>query len=360
MIDPHRDEVARDRRRWDAAVDLELERQIGLNWCWAAVAKGIVDHYGGPSQQQCEYATTFLRQSTTCCGGDELEPRCDAAFDLDTVLAHHGVYASPPRRRPPPLELLRGELERDRPVVALVRFPSSVHAVAITAVDVARRRIGVCDPWLEPKRTAIDAAEFECAYDGSGRWCYTILTRPRDEAHARDAVSLLRDRALQRDRGYSSMPRHGSATLELDVFEADAEQLALGTGLHTTERASRVTVRLDAFAHDAPRRLDRIFTALRKDVEARTERGFDVRLVRCFAIKFEALWFIDLSTTSRRTDHYVPIPPVPYYLEAGQEYAAAELGEILAEPARACLPSIETNRAFLERLDFETAFLPGG
>ena len=44
-------------RVWDAALDLELERQIGLRWCWAATAKGIVDYYGGPVLPQCRYAT---------------------------------------------------------------------------------------------------------------------------------------------------------------------------------------------------------------------------------------------------------------------------------------------------------------
>ena len=354
MIDAQRDDAVYEPR-WDASVELELERQIGLNWCWVAVAKGIVEHYGGPKRKQCRYATKFLQQRTTCCRGNERTPRCDAAFDVDTVLAHYGVYAAPPLARAVPLAALRHELERDRPVVALVRFPKTVHALAITAVDVANRRIGFCDPWLDPKRAEMDADTFERAYDGNGRWFYTIRTRPRSGA-ARTTISLLRDRFAQPDREVLRMPRRGSEPLELDTYEADADALALGTGLHAAERTARRVVRLSTFGGDASLRLDRALTAMRADIEARVDRGFEARIVRCFAIKFEALWFIDPSSTSRRTDHYLPLPPVPYYLEEGQEYGAAELRDILMTAARICLPSIETNRTFVERLDRETAY----
>ena len=46
----------------------------------------------------------------------------DVAHDVDSVLHHFGVYAPPPYRRAIGLQTLRRELERDRPVVALMRF----------------------------------------------------------------------------------------------------------------------------------------------------------------------------------------------------------------------------------------------
>jgi papain like cysteine protease AvrRpt2 len=360
VIGAHRDDDARYEPRWDASVELGMERQIGLNWCWAAVAKGIVDHYGGPKQKQCQYATKFLQQRRSCCRGKVVELRCDAAHDVDSVLMHCGVYASPPFHRPVSLDTLRRELERDRPVVALVQFPATVHALAITAVDVANRRIGVCDPWWDPKRKTIDAGRFERAYDGNGRWFYTILTRPRPGAAPLAKVSLLRDRMPHNDPRATHAPHRRSEPLEISLYQADPHQLALGTGLQRAERFARDTFRLDVFDDngEASLRLDVELTKLREDVEARLERGFELRIVRCFALKFEALWFTDPADPSHRADHYIPVPRVPYYLDEGREYGAVELREILVKAAELCMPSIETNRTFVERLAREAAFHP--
>jgi hypothetical protein len=355
VIDAHF--AAPYERRWDASVELELERQIGLNWCWAAVAKGIVEHYGGPKRKQCQYATKFLQQRKTCCGTGRPPSRCDAPFDVDTVLAHHGMYAAPPFRCPVGLVALRKELERDRPVIALVRFPTSVHALVITAVDVAGRRIAFSDPWLDPRRTEMDADAFARAYETTGRWFYTILTRPHASAEPRSTISLLRDRIPRSES--SPVPRRSSEPLDIDVYDADPYRLADGSGLQTAERVARGTFRLDVAGGDASLRLDRTLTAMSEDIEARLERGFEARIVRCFAYKFEALWFTDPSDTSHRTDHYIPVPPVPYYLEEGQEYGAPELRELLVEASRICVPAIEVDRRFIERLDQETAFQNG-
>ncbi len=238
MIGARRDAPEDAAILWDVAIDVALERQIGLNWCWAAIAKGIVEHYGGPRRKQCRYATTFLRQRRTCCGRAIPPPRCDAAHDLDTVLARYDVFAPPPVYRPVRLETLRRELDRDRPVVALFRFPSAVHAVAIRAVSVAGRRIGFADPWYGPQPAAMDAQAFAQAYERRGTWFYTILTRPRGRARTAPRVSLLRDRAPRHDVAARAAPV-GDEAVEIDLYEADPAQLARGDGLRSAERASR-------------------------------------------------------------------------------------------------------------------------
>ncbi|MEA2721588.1 MAG: hypothetical protein QOJ39_3452 [Candidatus Eremiobacteraeota bacterium] len=358
MIGAHRDDATPAEPRWDASVELELERQIGLNWCWAAVAKGIVDHYGGPKQKQCQYATKFLRQRTSCCRGKVLQLRCDCAHDVDSVLQDCGVYAVPPFHRPVTLETLRRELERDRPVVALMQFPMTVHAIVITAVDVVNGRIGFCDPWKNPKRKVLDAGAFRHAYESDGRWFYTILTRPRTGAQPRAKISLLRDRMAHAGRERIPVQRPRSEPLEIGLYHADPYQLALGTGLQTAERFALKTFGLNVFVDgpDASLDLDRELTGMRADIEARLERGFELRIVRCFAIKFEALWFTDPGDASHRTDHYIPLRRVPYYLEEAREYGAAELRDILKSAAQMCLPSVEIDRAFVERLAREAAF----
>ncbi len=337
-----------------------LERQIGLNWCWAAVSKGIVEHYGGPRRKQCEYATTFLRQDKSCCGRSVPPPRCDVAHDVDTVLVRCDVLSSPPLHRPLSLETLRRELERDRPVVALFRFPSSVHAVIVCAVEIATARIGFCDPWFGPAPAHLDASRFTSAYAGAGTWFYTILTRPPHGAERRATVSLLRDRLPRHHAEHRARSTERSEPLEIDLYDLDPERLATGAGPLSAERVAREPFALNLLhdGGDASLRLQRELTALRDEIDARLETGFEVRIVRCFALKFEALWFTDPSDTGHRRDHYLAIPRVPYYLEAGREYGVAELSAALANAARLCMPSIEASRAFVERADDEAKRAP--
>jgi Papain-like cysteine protease AvrRpt2 len=306
VIGTREDDAGVPEPSWDASVELELERQIGLNWCWAAVAKGIVDHYGGPTKKQCQYATKFLKTKHTCCRTGKPRSHCDRAFDVDTVLAHYGFYRVP-FRRPVALESLRRELERDRPVVALIAFPGSTHAIAITAVDVTNRLVAVSDPAVNPKRKTVTADQLLQTYDKHGRWCYTIFTRPRQEAQRHGTISFLRDRFAPRELP-TPMPRPMTDSLEIPLYEADPYRLADGSGLLTATRFSCDSFRLDVFeTHWHHLRLDQALTAMRDEIEARLERGFEVRIIRCFAYKFEALWFTDPTDISHRTDHYLPI-----------------------------------------------------
>jgi hypothetical protein len=340
-------------RVWDAAVDLVLERQIGLNWCWAATAKGVVDYYGGPKLPQCRYATHFLNQAESCCDGNEQSPRCDVAYDVDSVLRHFGLFAPPPFRRSVQLVTLRRELERDRPVVALMQFhDGTVHALAITAVDVAEQRIGYADPWYGPdSRTAHD---FTNDYEGGGRWIYTILTRPpRSQPDA--AISFLHDQFGDERRRLSYHAHRTSTALNLDVYVIGPGPLAAGEDPQTAERLAECTVSLDPAPCDDPSRLERVLHGMRDDIEARRARGFNVRLLRVPSVMLTALWFVREDAPAGAADtHFVPVEPAPYFLEAGQEYTLREFRELLVEPARNALRSNEINRAFIERLDRET------
>jgi hypothetical protein len=355
VIGLHLDGEKPFEQRWDASVDLEVERQIGLNLCWAAVSKGVVEHYGGPIRRQCQYATTFLHQKKTCCRVGALPARCDLEHDLDSVLSHYGIYAPPPFRRPISTATLLRELERDRPVVALVRFATSAHALVITAIDAGNRRVRVSDPKFGPADLPLDV--LQRGYGREGQWFYTILTRPPAGTRERPRVSLLRDRMHEDDREPFRIQRSRSDTLEIDFYDADPYRLADGTGLQTAERRSRETVRLDVFGgSDGELSLDRALTALRAEIEARLDRGFEIRLVRCFPYWLQALWFVDPSDPSHRSDHFIQVPPIPFYLDEGREYSAAALCDALVKVSPRVLPSIETNRNWIERLDRETAY----
>jgi hypothetical protein len=349
-------------RRWDASIDFALERQIGRNLCWAAVAKGIVDHYGGPRLRQCQYATTFLGQRKTCCRKSVPELCCDREHDVDSVLARYGNYALP-FHRPIRLETIRRELERDRPVVALVRFPTSNHAVVVTAVDVPHGRVGVCDPSTGSWRRTVTVDELTHAYRGQATWVYTIITRPRWDARARATVSPLHEPMRQPDRDvrHNPWPQADSKPLQiqLDTYEANIFRLADGTGLATAERDGRRTVRLDAYDEtDGSLMIDYELTKLREEIWARLERGFEVRYLTCFAVKLTALWFTDPHDPSHRTDHYIPVPPLYSRFDETREYSVAETREIFIYVAKYCIPSVEINQKWIERLDRETANQP--
>jgi Papain-like cysteine protease AvrRpt2 len=354
VIGAHRDAAESWEPRWDASIDLELERQNGLNWCWTAVAKGIVEHFGGPKRKQCQYATTFLHQKRTCCRSAVPGLRCDRSHDVDSVLMHYGMFAAPPFHRPVSIQTLYRELERDRPVVALMRYPASVHALVITAVDVTNGVLRYSDPGLRADVPVIDIETFKQRYDRGGRWFYTILTRPASEL--RSKVSLLRDRVRQRDDELVPVRRPLGETLEIEIYQLDPYRLADGTGLHTPETDHRASFRLDVTVSDGATRIDGELTKMREEIDARASRGFEVRMVRCFSYKLDALWFTDPSDPSHRADHYLPIPPVPYYLEAGREYSTAELRDALIKISPVALAGIEHSRTWIERLDRETAY----
>lgn len=361
MIGSRGDFAERYELHWDASIDFALERQIGLNWCWAAVAKGIVDHYGGPKRHQCQYATQFLRQEKTCCRKRVPEKRCDVEHDVDSVLAHFGNFAPPPFRRPIGLATIRRELERDRPVVALVQFPTRNHAVVITAVDVAHGVLRVCDPAASPMCDEMHIAEFTNAYMKTGTWFYTVLTRPAPCSARKATVSYLRDRMQRRDLHVDTrpVPPGRSATVEIDWYEIDPYRLAAGTGLETPELWDRKPYRLDVFAtHNRALIFDRELTHLREEIWARLDRGFEVRIVSCFAAKLRALWFTDPSDPSHRKDHYIPMSTMFYPMDENREYSAAETREIFMDLAEVIINGVEFSRKFWERLDRETANQP--
>ena len=328
-----------------------------MNWCWAAVSKGIVDHYGGPPHTQCEYATRFLGQRETCCAGNERTSRCDAPHDVDSVLAAHGVYAAPAFRRPIRLETILRELRRDRPIVALIALAHSTHAVVITAVDVTERVIGFSDPWLGSGRLELEANRFERALDEERRWVHTILTRP-NAAFERVHVSYMHEHIARREKQYSHDVQRITEPLELDAFEANPTFLVDGDGLRNPEHLGRRTYRLDADWNDpSAGLLERALTPLRDEIESRIALGYEVRVLTCHAMLLRALWFTrPTDDPPHRTDHYLMVEPVPYYVEADREYTFAELREVLRAPARIAVPAMEINRRFLERLAEETKY----
>ncbi|MBV8748352.1 MAG: hypothetical protein JO103_01425, partial [Candidatus Eremiobacteraeota bacterium] len=262
-----------------------------MNWCWAAVAKAIVDHYGGPTHTQCEYATRFLEQHETCCNGNERTNRCDVPHDVDSVLAAHGVYAAPAFRRPIRLETILRELQRDRPIVALMAFADVVHAVVITAVDVTEGVIGFADPSFGSPRFECEANDFAIARDEDRYWVHTILTRP-NARFQRVHISYMHERITRHEKEYSRDAQRITDPLELNAYEAHPSELIAGEGLRNPEFLRRRTYRLDADWNDPSAGLfERALTPMRDEIESRIAVGYEVRVLTCHPIHLRALWF---------------------------------------------------------------------
>ena len=143
--------------------------------------------------------------------------------------------------------------------------------------------------------------------------------------------------------------------MNLDVYVIGPGPLAAGEDPQTAERLAECTLSLDPAPGDDPSRLERVLRGMREDIDARRARGFNVRLLRVPSVMLTALWFVREDARAGPADtHFVPVQPVPYFLEAGQEYTLREFRELLVEQARRALRSNEINRAFIERLDRET------
>jgi hypothetical protein len=145
--------------------------------------------------------------------------------------------------------------------------------------------------------------------------------------------------------------------MEIDLYELNPYRLADGTGLQMPEFYVHALFRFDPFRTDGLGSLDAELTPMRHEIEARIARGFEVRIVRCFAYKLNALWFIDPSDPSRHTDHYLLFGN-QYDLEE-KEYSPAELRDAMIKIAPIGLAAVEHSRNWVERLDRETAYQSG-
>ena len=351
-MDPHVDVAAADDAEWDVALDVHVERQNGLRWCWAAVAKGIVEYYGGPRRRQCEYATEFLRQTRSCCG-DEGSPRCDVEYPVDAVLRRHGMDAPPAFARPVSLQTLRRELERDRPVVALISYPHTFHAVVISGVSVRDARIRFNDPDDHRRCASLSAHTFATAYAEGAAWAYTLFTRPGRFRTGKRNVSFLHEPLPDGGAPRAEIPGPDRFPMKVAYYSLDVRRLAAGDGI---ESAQVDPYRASTLFTDDPRNdswFERGLEALRNDVIERVDAGYTVRLVQCMNVLLTALWFVWAGDPARRRgDHYLIIPPAPYYLEEGREYTAAELSDAVRKPANIALrslPVFEEMKARLER-----------
>jgi len=354
-MEPHDVAVAGDAE-WDVALDVHVERQNGLRWCWAAVAKGIVEYYGGPRRRQCEYATQFLRQTRSCCG-EERSARCDVEYPVDLVLRHYRMDAPPALAGPVALRTIRRELERDRPVVALMRYPLSFHAIVISGVNVERARLRYSDPGDGPNPGSLDAQTFTAAYGAGGEWAYTLFTRARRDEMP--AVSLLYDRVRDLGRPPNEVRRPERLRMNAPLYHADVRRLAAGDGLETAQLAAGG---MSALFRDDPRNsswLERGLERMHGDIVARLDAGYTVRMVQCMNVHLTALWFVWAGDPAApRGDHYLVVPPAPYFVEEGREYTATELSDAARKPAQAALNSIPVFEEMEARLKREAVARP--
>src|SRR4051812_9245539 len=97
-------------------LDLQIQRQVLSNWCWAAIAASLSDYYNMGNWAQHEVASKLL--AFDCTGFNEdpaLAKCCNIYAMLDDALQIVGCYShwSPDR---PVFERIQAEIDAGRPI----------------------------------------------------------------------------------------------------------------------------------------------------------------------------------------------------------------------------------------------------
>jgi hypothetical protein len=147
------------------SLEATVDRQVGGNLCWAAVASAVSRFYAGPG------GWTQERVAEAAFGGvhSRLWYAADA-LELCGVLADR-------LERPLSLAELAREIEGGRPVAARIRWDfGGGHVVLLTGCS-AEGQVWVQDPEHGPSACAM-ADLTGGGYRGFGRWTHTYRTRP--------------------------------------------------------------------------------------------------------------------------------------------------------------------------------------
>jgi hypothetical protein len=118
---------------------VSVSYQLRTYWCWAAVAKGIVDLYDSTNQfSQCSIATAVLgaAKCTDCMNDDS----CNSLAELQTAVTKVGHFAAKQECQPPyddVLQITKTEIDAGRPVGARIAWQdNSGHFVLICGYSV--------------------------------------------------------------------------------------------------------------------------------------------------------------------------------------------------------------------------------
>ena len=151
-----------------------VAHQQKSNWCWAAVAAGVVNSFAGHATDQDAVARRFQKQRYP----DDSAELLGAVLQGERAMNGPAVAIDP--RADPFGAVVRGEIDADRPGCAQISSTIE-HYVAISGYQIGSREVSLLvqdpadpDPAGHPRQVPIDA--FLSDYEG-GYWSSAIRTK---------------------------------------------------------------------------------------------------------------------------------------------------------------------------------------
>ena len=160
-------------------LQLEVQEQQQLLWCWAACSSTTSLFYDAVSSwSQCQVANAELKQSSCCDEGSS--DACNTVWCLDDALARTGNLANWCRRTVS-WDEVKNEIDRGRPVCARVAWSGrGAHFVMIVGYENSSsdNLLAIEDPSPDaPRSSFVPFDVFAHNYRSTGTWTHTYMTQ---------------------------------------------------------------------------------------------------------------------------------------------------------------------------------------
>ena len=174
----------------DKSITVPLPFQKETYWCWAAIAKGVVDLYtqGNNTFTQCSIATSVINDGDCCNGAD-----CNVVEELENALGQVGhfsgviQYYTPEGPFDTAKQTIRTEIDGGRPLGAKITWwDTTGHFVVICGYnfsDPDNCKLYVTDPECnappcpgQPAVSIVAVDGFFSNYQGQGSCTALYLT----------------------------------------------------------------------------------------------------------------------------------------------------------------------------------------
>lgn len=182
LVPLHEDAMDTDPEVLDALgapdnLDIDMPKQMGRNWCWAAVSISFQDFMESGSKTLCGLVAETLDHTHNCCAVTPPPAGCDQQGSLADALKRVKVSFSPD------VALLFSQVvtqikKERKPIGCFIDFtpPAIDHYVAIDGYDEATQELLVKDPRIGPLKISIDEMLFN--YDNrGGAWTKSFVVR---------------------------------------------------------------------------------------------------------------------------------------------------------------------------------------
>ena len=150
-----------------------VQHQQQNEWCWAAVTASLSLYYDASSPwTQGSIVNDQFGQTTCTFNGSA--PACNRPWYLDVALTRTGNLAQT-QPNYVSIDLLRGEVDGGRPIAVRVGWATGGgHFLTLLGYS-DENWVEIQDPWFG--QSTLDYDHFRTAYQGSGTWTHSFLTK---------------------------------------------------------------------------------------------------------------------------------------------------------------------------------------